>query len=71
MPPIQSDSEKTTRDKKILLKVDNIIEDMDEDDRDIAGFNDIENLIKREVQNYKDKDQDLVRPYIYKKYGIR
>ena len=72
IPPVRSDSEKTTREKKILLKIDEIIEDMDEDDRDIVGFDDIEDLIKREVQNYNpDQDQDLVRPYISKKYGIR
>ena len=69
---LPQDSEKTTREKKLLLKIDEIIENISEDERDIANFDDIELLIGKEVQNYKqDKDQELVRKYISKKYDIK
>jgi hypothetical protein len=65
------DTPKTAREKKLLLKVDEIVKNLSRDQRDIATFDDIEKLVKDEVRNYNEiNDEDLVKKYVSDKYDI-
>ena len=65
------DSPKTARQKKMLLKIDEIINNLSRDAREMATFDDIELIIEKEIKNYNNaNDGDLVMRYIADKYNI-
>ena len=65
------DSPRTSRSKKLLLKVDEVVSNLRGDARDMATFDDIIELLKREnIRNITEKDKDIIRPYVSDKYSI-
>jgi hypothetical protein len=64
----KSKSPKSERSTLLLQKVDEIVNGLR--DRDMATFNDILDLVKRELRNITEKDEDLIQDYVYKKYNI-
>jgi hypothetical protein len=66
--PRSNKSPKSERSTLLLLKVDEIVNGLR--DRDMATFNDILDLVKRELRNISEKDEDLIQDYVYKKYNI-
>jgi hypothetical protein len=67
-PKTKSKSPKSERSTLLLLKVDEIVDGLR--DREMATFNDILDLVKRELRNISEKDEDLIQNYVYKKYNI-
>lgn len=66
----KSKSPKSERSTILLLKVDEIVDGLSRSEREMATFNDILDLVKRDLRNISEKDEDLIEDYVYKKYNI-
>ena len=65
-----SKSPKSERSTLLLLKVDEIVDGLSRSEREMATFNDILDLVKRDLRNISEKDEDLIEDHIYTKYNI-
>jgi hypothetical protein len=64
-------SRKTSRNKKLLLKTDEVVANLKEDEREMVNCNDIIKLLENEnIRNITEDDEDIIRNYVYKKYNI-
>jgi len=63
-------SPKSERSTLLLLKVDEIVDGLSRSEREMATFNDILDLVKRDLRNISEKDEDLIEDHIYTKYNI-
>jgi hypothetical protein len=64
-------SRKTSRNKKLLLKADEVVTNLTEDQREMVNGDDIIKLLENaDIRNITEDDEDIIRNYVYKKYDI-
>ena len=56
--------------KKLLSKIDTIVDDLTSDDREIVQYQDMLDLIDRAHIKLNEAEENIVRKHLRTKYGI-